>query len=158
MKLATSSIFAAVTSVSILAMSFSAAADPMNGCYGAKYTALEVLEITDDHMVIIYSAFGTGYVLEDTASPIHGMAGPCTGAIELKSGALIDQTGKCVRTDADGDRVLISATSEGDGSTGKWGLEGLTGKFVGATGSGSWEITADDGTYYHVCFDGSWTP
>jgi hypothetical protein len=149
---------AAVITGTMLAISTPAVADPMKGCYGATYSTLEVLEIADDHMVVIYSAFGTGYVLEDASSPIHGMAGPCTGALELKGGVLIDETGKCVRTDADGDKILIFGVSEGDGSKGTWGMEGLTGKFVGATGSGTWWMEADDGNYYLACFDGSWKP
>ena len=71
---------------------------------------------------------------------------------------MVGETGKCVRTDSDGDKILISGTSESDGSKGTWGLEGLTGKFVGATGSGTWWMEADDGNYYLACFDGSWKP
>ncbi len=148
----------ALIAAATLAISNPAMADPVKGCYGATYTSLDVLEIADGHMVISYSAFGTGYVLEDTASALHGMAGPCTGALELKGGSVVGETGKCVRTDSDGDKILISGTSEGDGSKGTWGLEGLTGKFVGATGSGTWWMEGDDGNYYLACFDGSWKP
>lgn len=150
--------FSALIAAAALAISTPAVADPMKGCYGATYTALEVLEIADGHMVVAYSAFGTGYVLEDTSSAMHGMAGPCTGALELKGGAVVGSTDKCVRTDGDGDKVLISGEYEGDGSKGTWTMEGLTGKFVGATGSGTWWMEADDGNYYLACFDGAWKP
>ena len=58
----------ALIAAATLAISNPAMADPVKGCYGATYTSLDVLEIADGHMVISYSAFGTGYVLEDTAS------------------------------------------------------------------------------------------
>ena len=75
----------ALIAAATLAISNPAMADPVKGCYGATYTSLDVLEIADGHMVISYSAFGTGYVLEDTASALHGMAGPCTGALYQRS-------------------------------------------------------------------------
>ena len=31
-------------------------------------------------------------------------------------------------------------------------------KVVGATGSGTWWMEADDGNYYLACFDGAWKP
>jgi len=158
MKYAKQTGFAALVGTAMLLAGTAAMADPMKGCYGATYTSLDVLEIADGHMVIAYSAFGTGYVLEDTTSAMHGMAGPCTGALEIKGGAVVGSTDKCVRTDADGDKILILGEYEGDGSRGTWGMEGLTGKFVGATGSGTWWMEADDGNYYLACFDGSWKP
>jgi hypothetical protein len=68
-----------------------AQADSFKGCYGAKYTYMETLEIAEGHSLTIFRAFGTGYVLEDPKSPFNGLSGPCIGSVEIRDGAMINQ-------------------------------------------------------------------
>ena len=146
-----------LSAAALLLAGVPATADTFKGCYGAKYTTLEVLEISEGHSVVSWTAFGTGYVLEDPSSPFNGMSGPCTEAIEIKDDMVVDHTGKCVRTDKDGDKILVSVGSFETLSNGTWTIEGLTGKFLGIKGAGTWRVLAENDKYYHACFDMTWT-
>ena len=160
-KSGTRGILSSVGVLSIAAMLLTGLpvqADSFKGCYGAKYTYMETLEIAEGHSLTIYRAFGTGYVLEDPKSPFNGLSGPCIGAVEIKDGAMINQLGKCIRTDKDGDKVLIIGGATSDNlTTGTFSFEGLTGKFVGVKGSGTWRDMANDAEYYHTCFEANYT-
>jgi hypothetical protein len=142
----------------ILLTGLSAKAESFKGCYGAKYTYMETLEIAEGHSLTIFRAFGTGYVLEDSKSPFNGLSGPCIGSVEIRDGAMINQLAKCIRTDKDGDKVLIIGGATSDNlTTGTFDIEGLTGKFAGVKGSGTWRDTANDAEYYHTCFEATYT-
>ena len=137
--------------------SFAAKAD---GCYGAYYTSLEVLEVAPNHMVITANAFGTGYVTEDPNSPLKGAAGPCLFHNEIIDGKPNGE-GRCVRTDQDGDKLMvigkITVFNE-TGMKGIWKISGLTGKWVGTSGNGEWWDAGSgaDGKHYFLCFSGNY--
>lgn len=156
--LGTSSSVWALPIGAILLTGLSAQADSFKRCYGAKYTHMEVFEIAEGHSFAIFSAFGTGYVLEDPESPFDGLSGRCIGAIEIKGDAIVSQLARCIRTDEDGDKVLVIGGATNDSlSEGTWQIEGLTGKFAGIKGSGTWRDTANDADHYHTCFEITYT-
>ncbi len=138
-----------------IAISAQAQADSAAGCYGGYYTSVEVLEIAENHILVNSNAFGTGYVLNDRSGPLHGMYGPCMGSIEIKDGAPISANIQCVRTDKDGDKVRITGAFDTP-SNGAWTMEGLTGKFVDAKGTGTWGIDIESESHYFACFDGEY--
>lgn len=138
-----------------MAIAAHAQADSAAGCYGGYYTNVEILEIAENHVLVNSNAFGTGYVLDDRSGPLHGMYGPCMGSIEIKDGAPISANIQCVRTDKDGDKVRITGAFDTP-SNGAWKLEGLTGKFVDAKGSGTWGIDIESESHYFACFDGEY--
>lgn len=102
-------------------------------------------------------AYGTGYATNDPNSPMKGAAGPCLIFNEIKDGA-ISGTGRCVRTDRDGDTFAVLAEIDSfsavGGTAGEWAIEGLTGKWVGATGSGRFAVESQSDVHYFMCFDG----
>ncbi len=131
-----------------------------SGCYGAYFTSLEILQIAENHVYITGTAFGTGYVTTDPNSPLKGAAGPCEFVNDVIDGKPRGE-GRCVRTDPQGDKFLISSKIEAfnstGGMTGKWKMDGLTGKWVGATGGGEWwdAGSGKDGKHYFLCFNGT---
>ena len=131
-----------------------------DGCYGAYYEQLEVLQIADNHLFLTARAFGTGYVTEDRDSPMFGAAGPCLIYNEIIDGKP-NGAARCVRTDVGGDKLLIKGQvlgcDNGSPLCGTWELEGLTGKWIGANGGGKWWDVGSKDEHYILCFDGSVT-
>lgn len=100
----------------------------------------EILEAGPDRLVIMSKSHNTGYITDDPGSPMHMAAGPCWGLLQI-AGSTGEGRWYCVRTDPAGDQFLIIGSMNPDiseGITGTWKLEGLTGKWVGATGAGAW--------------------
>ncbi|MBI1394975.1 MAG: hypothetical protein GC151_03265 [Betaproteobacteria bacterium] len=146
--------------ISALGLGGTASAADAGGCYGAYYTNVDVLEVAPNHTVISANAFGTGYVTNDPHSPLKGAAGPCLIYNEIIDGKPNGQ-GRCVRTDPQGDKLLIIGKVEGfngSGMTGTWKLVGLTGKWVGASGGGEWwdAGSGKDNKHYFLCFNGTY--
>lgn len=129
-------------------------------CYGAHYTNVEVLQPAPNHTIISASANGTGYVTRDEASPLKGAYGTCVLFNEVIDGKPNGEL-RCVRTDADGDKFLVTgkvkAYDARGAMTGTYTLTGLTGKWVGASGGGNFTEgpgSGKDNRHYFVCFDG----
>lgn len=129
-------------------------------CYGAHYTHVEVLQPAPNHTIISASAYGTGYVTRDEASPLKGAYGTCVLFNEVIDGKPNGEL-RCVRTDADGDKFLVTgkvkAYDARGGMTGAYTVTGLTGKWVGANGGGNFVEgpgSGKDNQHYFVCFDG----
>lgn len=138
----------------------SALAADASGCYGAYYSSLEVLQVAENHMVVSANAYGTGYATNDPNSPMKGAAGPCFIFNEIIDGKPNGE-GRCVRTDPQGDKLLIIGKVTGfnkTGMVGKWTLKGLTGKWVGASGGGEWwDAGSGKGDkHYFLCFNGNY--
>jgi hypothetical protein len=147
------------SAVSILAIVGGAFAADAGGCHGEYLTTVDVLQVAPNHMVMTFSQFGTGYVTNDPTSPLKGAAGPCIVFTEVIDGKPSGQ-GQCVRTDSQGDKFLVSGTPEvldNTGVRGKWKLVGLTGKWIGASGSGEfWDAgSGKDNKHTFQCFSGS---
>lgn len=129
-------------------------------CYGAYYTNVEVMQPAPNHTIISASAYGTGYVTRDEASPLKGAYGSCLLFNEVIDGKPNGEL-RCVRTDAQGDRFLITGkvkSYDANGAmTGSYTVSGLTGKWVGASGGGNFTEgpgSGKDNKHYFVCFDG----
>ncbi len=136
-----------------------ASAADASGCYGAYYSDLQVLQVAKNHTVITANAFGTGYATTDPNSPLKGAAGPCLLFNEIIDGKPKGEA-RCVRTDPQGDQLLVIGKPSGTNSTGltgTWELRGLTGKWVGATGGGDWwDAGSGKGEkHYFLCFKGT---
>lgn len=80
---------------------------------------------------------------EDPASPLNGLHGVCFGMTEFQGDEVVGGSGFCTYEDADGDRYVSSwipkASPAPGKSAGEWTAVGGTGKFEGATGSGTYE-------------------
>lgn len=83
----------------------------------------------------------TAYTMPDNGSPIAGMTGDCFGYMEVAIGKGATGSGTCVWSDADGDTWVgpwqINGMSPERASQGTWIVAGGTGKFVGASGGGT---------------------
>ena len=152
-------LLGALSALAILAPATAATLDA-RACYGAYYTNVEIRQPAPNHVVISASALGTGYVTRDDASPLKGAYGPCVLFNEVIDGKPNGEL-RCVRTDADGDKFLITgkvkAYDARGAMTGSYTVSGLTGKWVGASGGGNFSEgpgSGKDNKHYFVCFDG----
>lgn len=129
-------------------------------CYGAYYTHVEVMQVAPNHVIVSAGAHGTGYVTRDAQSPLKGAYGPCVLFNEVIDGKPNGEL-RCVRSDAQGDKFLITGKVKSYTATGamsgSYTVTGLTGKWVGASGGGNFVEDAGSGKdnkHYFVCFDG----
>mgnify|MGYP006303926459 CR=1 FL=1 len=89
------------------------------------------------------------FTFEAEGHPMTGMSGPCFGAIEIKAGA-VSGGGKCLYTDAEGEMVAMDWTAGAmDPSgvmTGTWAVSGGTGKWMAASGEGTFSSMTNQET------------
>ena len=89
------------------------------------------------------------FTFEAEGHPMTGMSGPCFGAIEMKAGA-VSGGGKCLYTDAEGDMVtmdwMAGAMDPSGVMTGTWAVSGGTGKWMAASGEGTFSSMTNQET------------
>ncbi|MBI3988867.1 MAG: hypothetical protein HY347_04540 [candidate division NC10 bacterium] len=130
------------------------------GCY-ASADHSKVMSISENHTFILIDSDGMGIITDDRSSPLFGVAGPCYGTVEIKDGK-VHGSGYCLRTDPDQDKLLISweVTGIGEGGRfrGNWTLSGLSGKWVGASGKGTFQYQKSAFPDRSInCFEGELT-
>jgi hypothetical protein len=118
------------------------------------YDQSEVLELTDDHILITLIDRNSGYFFDppNDKTPFQHAAGPCRGTLEIKAG-VASGGGWCVRTNPEGGRILLSWEVSPDienGVHGTWMAEGVSGNAVGWKGGGTWDPTVETGDGYYV--------
>ena len=124
----------------------------ITGHYGG-HDESEVLELTDDHILITMIDHGSGYFIDppNDRTPFQFAAGLCRGTIEIKAG-VASGDGWCVRTNPEGGRILLSWEVSPDTDTGihgTWLAEGVSGNALGWKGGGTWDpvVETGDGNY-----------
>ena len=133
----------------LLAMSAAFADEMTFSGTGYGTTENTVHMVADGHMLMELKTAYSGFEIDDPDNPMNGMTGPCFGAMEVK-GAAVTGGGRCLYTDADGDMVSMQWTPEAmaaDGAvTGSWSVSGGTGKWMDASGEGTFSSLANPDT------------
>ena len=125
------------------------------GVSGTGYGMAETIihPVAEGHLLMQMSAMYSDFQGDAPDNPMSGMSGPCFGAMEMKGG-VISGGGRCLYTDVDGDIVTMQYVPEGIGEggavTGVWTVSGGTGKWITATGGGSFSSLTDRETGENV--------
>lgn len=113
----------------------------------------EMFKITDDHSVMLTKTLFEKVEASDATSPMAGATGQCFGLVDLQASG-VSGNGYCNGTDKEGQRFVIrwnaTGTGEGGALTGDWQLLGGAGKWIGATGGGSWSSVIDEATRHET--------
>ncbi len=134
----------------ILAAATAAQADTMmTKGKGMGQAATQVVQVGEGHMIMGLNTTYATYEMESADDPMQGMSGPCFGAMEVMAGK-VSGGGNCAFTHANGDMASIKWTATGmspEGAiTGDWEVTGGTGKWMGATGGGTFSSLTDQAT------------
>ena len=118
------------------------------------YDKSEVLELTDDHILITMIDHNTGYFFDppNDNTPFQHATGPCRGTMEIKAG-VASGSGWCVRTNPQGGRILLAWEVSPDienGIHGTWAAEGVSGDALGWKGGGDWHPVVETGEGHYV--------
>ncbi|MFQ5961508.1 MAG: hypothetical protein ACE5MG_08920 [Candidatus Methylomirabilales bacterium] len=128
----------------MLSVSQAVAADlAREGSYSIRFAwsgAFDALEVGENHLVFVYTL--QGVVTNNAGEGIfHNMSANCIGMGSSLDGAE-NNSGNCVYTDADGDKIFDEWEDEGTfgvGAKGSATLIGGTGKYAGISGGGQYE-------------------
>ena len=116
---------------------------------GMGQASLETMQLGENHMVMHTNTAYSTYEMEAADDPMQGMSGPCFGSMEVMAGK-VSGGGHCAFTHANGDMAAIKWTATGmspEGAiTGDWEVTGGTGKWMGATGGGTFSSMTDQAT------------
>ena len=110
------------------------------GVFSWYISSGQTIEVAKDHL--IWGGIASGPFRNDSGSGfLHGAAGVCTFAGEFRKEAVTHNSGDCVATDPDGDKVTMgwkctSCPQAGD----IWWTNG-TGKYAGIKGKGTFTQT-----------------
>ncbi len=89
---------------------------------------------------VVESADSGFSIMGDTSDPLHMSNTDCNGTTESDvDGNIVQGGGFCTLADKDHDAVWLWWAMDADGGT--WGVFGGTGKYKGATGGGTWEVS-----------------
>lgn len=130
------SVVVVVACLSSMTVASPAVAESISGNGVGVVTELpgETQELADGRT---YTTVGNRQILlaEDPDHPFHHVAIDCAGAcvLEGESGPC---RGSCTGIDPDGDMIFLTWTGQDNG---EWWLEDGSGKFEGASGSGTWK-------------------
>ena len=101
----------------------------------------------DENQIVIKSDNQGTISTKNSANPINGATGSCSGTMLLSMGKL-SGGGYCTYKDADGDTSIVSFTASGlndkGGNSGRWMMVGGTGKYLGATGGGDYSAIPNE--------------
>ena len=107
---------------------------------------LQVMPLGENHMLMHTNTMYATYEMDTPGDPLQGMKGPCFGSMEVMSGKVAGG-GHCAFTHTNGDMAAIKWTATGmspEGAiTGSWEVTGGTGKWMGATGGGTFSSLTD---------------
>ncbi len=104
------------------------------------------MPLSEDLIVVQAHTMYDGFDSENPDNPLASVTGPCFGDIMIDKGA-VSGDGLCHYTDAGGDTVVMKWTASGmtaEGrTTGDWMVMGGTGKWMGASGGGTFDAGTD---------------
>ena len=100
----------------------------------------------------VVETVSSGFTLMgDTGDPLHMSSLDCDGTTEFDAdGNIVQGGGFCTLTDKDHDAYWTWWAMDADGGT--WGVFAGTGKYEGATGGGTWEVSEEwpDGKFENI--------
>jgi len=112
---------------------------------GTSNTA--VTQISEGHLVMVTQSVYEGFSATD--NPMTASTGTCNGTMELMAGKL-SGGGHCVYSDKDGDNWVVNwipdTMTEKGAVEGNWVVTGGSGKYDGATGSGTFSTLTNQET------------
>ena len=139
----------ALTAAIVAAASAAQADTMMTKGKGMGQSSQEVMALGENHMLIHTSTSYDTYQMDSADDPMQGMKGPCFGSMEVMAGKVAGG-GHCAFTHMNGDMASIKWTATGmspEGAvTGDWEVTGGTGKWMGATGGGTFSSMTDQAT------------
>lgn len=110
----------------------------------------EIMPVSDGLVVVRSNTTYVGFDDTGAGNPLAGATGNCWGSLMIKAGA-VSGGGLCNYTDGDGDKAVMSWSSEKitpEGrNQGTWSVEGGTGKWAAASGGGAFDAGETDGVY-----------
>ncbi len=135
-------IAALAAGVMAAGMAFSADPLPKNGAisgvFGWHYSSGQNISIDDGH--IIWGGVVSGpFVGDGGQGLLHTAAASCTFSGEFRKDAVTHNSGDCVVTDADGDKVTMYWKCTECPGKGDLIITRGTGKYEGITGSGTYQ-------------------
>jgi len=133
------------TSVLLLTMVGSAAAaeslpkkGTISGVYGWHVSTGQNIAVSQDH--IIYGGVVSGpFVGDGGQGLLHSAAASCTFSGEFKKDTVTHNSGDCVTTDADGDKVTMHWKCTKCPESGDLVITSGTGKYAGIKGDGTFQ-------------------
>lgn len=128
----------------VLAVGTAAAADPLprrgdlSGTFNWYISSGQNLVVDKDH--IIWGGVASGPFLNHAGGGfLHGAAAACTFSGEFRKDAVTHNSGDCVATDADGDKITLFWKCTACPGAGDMRLTSGTGKYAGIRGSGTFQ-------------------
>jgi len=120
------------------------AADPLpksgsiSGVFGWHYSAGQNIVVDKDH--VIWGGVVSGPFVGDAGQGLlHGSAAACTFSGEFRKDTVTHNSGDCVATDSDGDKVTMYWKCTKCPASGDLVITGGTGKYTGIKGAGTFQ-------------------
>jgi hypothetical protein len=101
---------------------------------------VNVLELEKEHYYLLYRN-SNSRVFSETGTPENGSMGPCNGHVEVWPDGNLRKEGYCLRQTPEGDKYYSrwwQDRSDPKTVPGNWELRGLTGRWEGAFGYGTY--------------------
>jgi hypothetical protein len=134
----------ALATCAVLVSGAVAAADPLprrgelSGIFSWYVSNGQNLAVDKDH--ILWGGVASGPFLNQNGSGfLHGAAAACTFSGEFKKDTVTHNSGDCVATDADGDKVTLVWKCTACPGSGEIRWTSGTGKYAGIKGSGTFQ-------------------
>lgn len=138
-----------LTATIVLAATGAHAETMMTKGKGMGQAETQIMQMGEDHMIMHTNTAYSTYEMDSADDPMQGMSGPCFGAMEVMAGK-VSGSGYCAFTHQNGDMASIHWSATGmspEGAvTGEWHVTGGTGKWMGATGGGTFSSMTDQAT------------
>lgn len=110
----------------------------ISGVFGWHYSSGQNIAVDKDH--VIWGGVVSGpFVGDGGQGLLHGTATSCTFSGEFRKGTVTHNSGDCVVTDADGDKVTMYWTCTKCPDSGDLIITSGTGKYVGIKGAGTYQ-------------------
>lgn len=137
--------FAAATTAALMGLAGQAAAADYSTDGRTYFTQkADVFALPTGETVIQFTWNGV-HMADDPSYPSNGAAQDCAGTVWIGADGAMTARGACTLTDKEGD--VEALTFGGDHTGGTFTVTGGTGKYAGASGSGSYQpatMVADD--------------
>lgn len=115
------------------------AADDCSGHYINVPQSADVTDLGNGNSLVVFKNVSLN-VADDKSSPLHMTAGTCVGTALTINGAT-NASGRCSRTDKDGDVYSFEWTLPAGADKGTYNFVGGTGKYANTKWAGWWQET-----------------
>jgi hypothetical protein len=115
------------------------AQEAVNSGYNVFTCEVSVLQLDEGHSLVFWK--GKGVTVTDARSPVHMSHLECFSTTEIMSDKSFKSSGYCSHTDRDGDKWIDRNWNDSTMKKGRWEMTGVSGKYKGAHGTGSFVPT-----------------